>query len=62
MCNCTKDNGKMNLTQADLMKYGIAAGVLFAAYKFGPAVVKGGAIAVAAVAVAKNVPYLNQVV
>jgi hypothetical protein len=50
------------MSQADLMKYGIAAGVLFAAYKFGPSVVKAGAVAVAAVAIARRVPYVNAVV
>lgn len=49
------------MDQATLMKYGIAAGILFAAYKFGPGPVKAGALAIAAVVVAKRVPYLNQV-
>lgn len=49
------------MSQADLMKYGIAAGVLFAAFKYGNAQVRGGAIAVAAVAVAKRVPYVGEV-
>ena len=49
------------MSQADLMKYGIAAGVLIAAYKFGPAAVKGAAVAVAAVAVAKRLPYVGAV-
>jgi hypothetical protein len=44
-----------------MMKYGIAAGALFAAWKFGPAMVKGGAIAVAAVMVAKKLPYVKDV-
>lgn len=50
------------MTQADLMKYGIAAGILFAGYKFGPAMVKAGAVAVGAVIVAKRLPYLSSVV
>lgn len=49
------------MNQADLMKYGIAAAILFAAYKFGPAAVKGGAVAVAAVAVATRLPYVKEV-
>lgn len=50
------------MTQAELMKYGIAAGILFAAYKFGPSQAKVGAVAIASVIVAKRVPYLNSVV
>lgn len=49
------------MNQADLMKYGIAAAILGCAYKFGPAAVKGAAIAIAAVAVAKRLPYVNAV-
>jgi hypothetical protein len=49
------------MSQADMMKYGIAAGALFAAYKFGPAAVKGAAVAIAAVAVAKKLPYVKEV-
>lgn len=44
------------------MKYGVAAGILFAAYKFGPGQAKIAAVAVAGVIVAKRVPYLNAVV
>jgi hypothetical protein len=48
------------MNQADLMKLGMAVGVCFAAYKFGqhPAI-KAGAIAVAAVIVAKRVPVVG---
>lgn len=49
-------------TTSSLMPYALAAGVLFAAWKFGPAPAKAGAIAVAAVIVAKHVPYVNQVI
>lgn len=49
------------MSQADIMKYGIAAGLIFAAAKYGNAMVKGGAIAVAAVIVAKRVPYVKEV-
>lgn len=47
----------------DWTKLAIAGGICFAAYKFAPsAEIKAGAIAVAAVIVAKNVPYLQDVV
>lgn len=49
------------MSQADLMKYGIAAAILFAATKYGNGMVKGGAIAVAAVIVAKRLPYVKEV-
>ena len=42
------------------MNTAIAAGILFAAYKFGPnSTVKGAAAAVAAVIVAKQIPYVQ---
>jgi|PersoiStandDraft_1058852.scaffolds.fasta_scaffold17975_2 hypothetical protein len=48
------------MTQAEMMKLGIALGACFAAYKFvGNPLVKGAAIAVGAVIVAKRVPYLS---
>lgn len=49
------------MDKESLMKYGIAAGILFAAYKYGNGMVKAGALAIAAGVVAKRVPYLNQV-
>lgn len=49
------------MTQADLMKYGIAAAILFAGYKYGNGMVKAGAVAIAATIVAKNTPYLKDV-
>lgn len=49
------------MSQADLMKLAIAGGILFAAYKFGPPMVKGGAVAVAALVVAKQIPYVKDV-
>jgi len=49
------------MSQADLIKFGIAGAALFAAYKFGPAALKGAALAVGAVAVAKRVPYVKDV-
>jgi len=61
MCACSTDKGK-TMTQADMMKYGIAAAVLIAAYKFGPASLKGAAVAIGAVAVAKKLPYVKEVV
>lgn len=50
------------MSQSDLMKYGIAAGILFAGYKFGGKMGAAAAVAVGAVIVAKRVPYLNQVI
>ena len=50
------------MDQAKLMQLAIAGGILFAAYKYGNAMVKTGAVSVAAVLVARNVPYLNAVV
>jgi hypothetical protein len=49
-----------NLTSSEAGKLAMAVGICFAAYKFGqhPAI-KGGAIAVAAVIVAKRVPVLS---
>ena len=49
------------MDQSDMMKLGIAAGILFAAYKFGPSWAKAGALAVAAGVVAKRVPYVKDV-
>lgn len=49
------------MSQADLMKYAMAGAILFAAYKYGNAMVKGGAIAVAAGVIAKRVPYVREV-
>jgi hypothetical protein len=50
------------MTQAEMMKYGIAAAILFAGYKYGNPMVKGGAVAVAAVIVARRVPYLKDAI
>jgi hypothetical protein len=47
-------------TQSEMMKLGMAVGICFAAYKFAPhPAVKAGAIAVAAVIVAKKAPVLK---
>lgn len=45
----------------DLKKLAIAGAILFAAYKFGPAWAKAGALAIAAGVVAKRVPYVKDV-
>jgi hypothetical protein len=45
-----------------LMPMLIAAGILYAGYKYGNAAVKTMALGAAGVIVAKNVPYLNAVV
>jgi hypothetical protein len=60
MCNCTK-TGEGKMSQADLMKYGIAAGILWAAYKYGGAQGKVAAVAIGSVAVAKRLPYVQNV-
>ena len=49
------------MSQADLMKCAIAGGILFAAYKYGNGMVKAGALAVGAVAVAARLPYVKEV-
>jgi len=44
-----------------MIKYGVAAAALFAAYKFGGKFGGAAAIAIGAVAVAKRVPYVKEV-
>lgn len=44
-----------------LMPYAIAGGILFAAYKYGNGMVKAGALAVAATVIARQVPYVKDV-
>lgn len=58
MCNCYQGN-LMDSTQ--LTQYGIAAALLFGVYKFGGKYGAAGAMAVAAVIVAKRVPYVQNV-
>ena len=50
------------MNQDQMMKLAITGGILFAAYKWGNGVVKAGALSIAAVVVAKQVPYVNQYV
>lgn len=50
------------MNSADITKLAIAGGILFAAWKFGPPVVKGGAVAIASVVIAKRIPYVNEVI
>lgn len=45
----------------DVTKLAITAGIVFAAYKWGNSMVRAGAVAVAAVALAKRVPYVQEV-
>jgi len=46
----------------DYTKLAIAGGILFAAWKFAPnAIIKGGALSIAAVIIAKQIPYVNEV-
>jgi len=61
MCACSQSNKGKKLSQADMMKYGVAAAALFAAYKFGGKYGAAAAIAIGAVAVAKRVPYVKEV-
>lgn len=45
----------------DFKKLAIAGGILWVAYKFAPnQIVKGGVLSVAAVLVAKQVPFVNE--
>lgn len=51
------------MNQANLMKLGITAAVLFGAYKFAPnPTVKAMVLGVAGVVVARNTPIVNQYV
>ncbi|MGQ0750600.1 MAG: hypothetical protein ACT4PS_08705 [Betaproteobacteria bacterium] len=43
-----------------LMSLALAAGIIYAAYKFGPAEVKGAALGVAGVIVARQIPYVRE--
>ena len=49
------------MTSEDMKKLGIAAAILFAAWKWGNPLMKGAAIAVGAGIVAKRVPYVKDV-
>jgi len=49
------------MSQADLMKLGIAGAILFAAYKYGTPQIKVGAMAIAAGVIAKRIPYVKDV-
>lgn len=50
------------MQQSDLMKLAIAGGIVFAAYKWGNPMVRGAAVAIAGVAVAKRIPYVKEVI
>lgn len=52
----------MDMSTENLTKLAIAGGILFAGYKWGNSMVKGGAIALAAVVIGKQVPYLKDVI
>ena len=49
----------MNLTSSQLTKLGVALGICYAAYTFGPPPVKAMALGVAGVIVGKQVPYVS---
>lgn len=50
------------MSQTQLMNLAIAGSIVFAAYKFGSGAVKAGALAIGAVIVAKQVPYVKDYV
>jgi hypothetical protein len=50
------------MDSAQLLRLAIAGGILFAVYRFGNAELKTGAIAVSAYIVAKQIPYVNEVI
>lgn len=50
------------MNQAQLMNLAIAGGIVFAAYKYGSGAVKAGAMAIGAVIVAKQIPYVKDYV
>lgn len=45
----------------DMTKLALTAGIVFAAYKFGGSYGKAAAVAVASIAIAKRVPYVQDV-
>lgn len=47
------------MTSSELQSLAIAGAILYGAYKFGPGIVQAGAVAVAAVIVAKKIPYVQ---
>jgi len=49
------------MDQQKLMGFAIAGGILFAAYRYGNAMVKTGAVSVAALIVARQLPYVQDV-
>lgn len=49
----------MGLTTDQMKSLGIALGLCFAAYKFGPPVAKAAALSIGAVIIAKRVPYVS---
>jgi hypothetical protein len=61
MCSCSKTTKDETVSKTEMIKYGAAAAALFAAYKFGGKYGAAAAIAVGAVAVAKRVPYVKDV-
>lgn len=49
------------MNSQQIMPYAIAGAILFAAFKYGSGYVKAGAVAVASVAIARHIPYVNAV-
>jgi hypothetical protein len=60
MCACSQ-TGEKSMDMDKLKKLAIPAGLVFAAYKFGPASIKGAAVAIGAIMVAKQLPYVKDV-
>lgn len=50
------------MQQSEIVKLAIAGGIIFAAYKYGNPMIRGATIAIAAVAVARRVPYVKDVI
>jgi hypothetical protein len=60
MCDCQTEK-TVNLTSDQMKKLAIAGAILFAGYKYGSPQVKAAAFAVGATIVAKQVPYVRDV-
>jgi hypothetical protein len=61
MCDCKPGETSVNLTSDQMKKLAIAGAILFAGYKYGSPQVKAAAFAVGATIVAKQVPYVRDV-
>jgi len=50
------------MTTQEMTNLGIALGIIFAAYKFGPQPVKAAALGVAGVMIAQRIPYVKDAI